>query len=55
MEKYEVTYAENAREIQRTESELAGMINDLDGNEFDLKGLAELKAFMEVTANVKAN
>ena len=43
VEKYEVTYADNAREIQQTETELAGMIDELDGNEFDMKGLAELK------------
>ena len=43
VEKYQITYADNAREIQKTENELAGMIEELDGNEFDLKGLAELK------------
>ena len=46
VKKYEVTYADNAREIQQTETELAGMIDDLDGNEFDLNGLAELKSFL---------
>ncbi|AMO55837.1 type I restriction-modification protein subunit M [Endozoicomonas montiporae] len=43
VEKYGVTYADNAREIQQTETELADMLDELDGNEFDLKGLAELK------------
>jgi type I restriction enzyme M protein len=43
VQKYQITYADNAREIQQTESELAGMIEELDANEFDLKGLAELK------------
>jgi len=43
VEKYCITYADNAREIQQTETELAGMIGGLDANEFDLKGLAELK------------
>mgnify|MGYP002632419112 CR=1 FL=1 len=52
VKKYEVTYTENARRIQRNEAELAFMIDGLDGNEFDLKGLAELKAFLEGTANV---
>jgi len=42
VEKYEVTYADNAREIQQTETELAGMMDELVGNEFDMKGLAEL-------------
>lgn len=46
VEKYEVTYADNAREIQQTETELAGIMDKLDANEFDLKGLAELKTFL---------
>lgn len=46
VEKYEVTYADNAREIQQTETELAGMMNELEGNEFDMKGLAELKTLL---------
>lgn len=45
-EKYRLTYAANAREIQQTESTLATMIDDLDANEFDLKGLAELKTLL---------
>ncbi|MDF1755875.1 MAG: type I restriction-modification system subunit M [Verrucomicrobiales bacterium] len=45
-EKYQTTYADNAREIRETETELAGMIGELDGNEFDLKGLHELKDFL---------
>lgn len=46
VQKYQITYADNAREIQQTESELAGMIEELDGNEFDLKGLSELKSLL---------
>lgn len=46
VEKYQITYADNAREIQKTETELAGMIDELDGNAFDLKGLAELKTLL---------
>ena len=46
VEKYQITYADNAREIKKTENELAGMIDELDGNEFDLKGLAELKTLL---------
>jgi type I restriction enzyme M protein len=45
-EKYRLTYADNAREIQQTETALAGMIEELDANEFDLKGLAELKTLL---------
>ena len=46
VEKYRITYADNARDIQKTESELAGMIGELEGNEFDLQGLAELKTLL---------
>lgn len=46
VEKYRITYADNAREIQQTEAELAEMIGELDANEFDLKGLAELKTLL---------
>jgi type I restriction enzyme M protein len=46
VEKYRITYADNAREIQQTETELAGMIEELDANEFDAKGLAELKTLL---------
>jgi type I restriction enzyme M protein len=46
VEKYRITYADNAREIRQTEAELAGMIGDLDANEFDLKGLTELKTLL---------
>ena len=46
VEKYKITYADNAREIQQTESALAGMIEELNANEFDLKGLTELKTLL---------
>lgn len=46
VQKYQITYADNAREIEQAETALAGMIEELDGNEFDLKGLAELKALL---------
>ncbi len=46
VEKYRITYADNAREIQHTETALAVMIAELDANEFDLKGLAELKTLL---------
>lgn len=46
VQKYQITYADNAREIEQTETELAGMIEQLDANEFDLKGLSELKTLL---------
>jgi type I restriction enzyme M protein len=48
VEKYRITYADNAREILQTETELAGLIDELDGNEFDLKGLSELKTLLTI-------
>jgi type I restriction enzyme M protein len=46
VQKYRITYANNARDIQQTETEVAGMIEELVGNEFDLKGLTELKTLL---------
>lgn len=51
VEKYQITYADNAREIQKTEAELSAMLADLDGNEFDLKGLDEMKKFLTSEQN----
>ena len=51
VEKYRITYADNAHEIQQAEAALAGMIAELDGNEFDLKGLAELKTLLAGTCD----
>lgn len=41
-DKYAVTYAQVANEIKTTEQELAQMMGELTGNEFDMQGLAEL-------------
>lgn len=41
-DKYAVTYSQVANEIKTTEQELAQMMGDLTGNEFDMQGLAEL-------------
>ena len=46
VKKYQITYADNARDIRHTEAELAGMIEALDANEFDIKGLSELKTLL---------
>ena len=47
IEKYKITYADNARAIRETESSLADMIENLEGNEFALKGLEELKNLLK--------
>lgn len=44
--KYATTYFEVESEIKETERLLSSMINDLVGNEFDMKGLGELKSLL---------
>jgi len=46
-DKYATTYADVANEIKNTEQGLAGLIDELTGNEFDMQGLAELKMFLQ--------
>lgn len=46
-DKYATTYAHVAEEIKETESQLAALIDELSGNEFDMKGLNELKTFLK--------
>lgn len=44
--KYETTFAEVETQIAETEKSLSAMIDDLDGSEFDMLGLAELKKLL---------
>lgn len=44
--KYETTYFEVESEIKETERVLSSMIDDLVGNEFDMKGLSEFKSLL---------
>ncbi|MBO6573185.1 MAG: type I restriction-modification system subunit M [Balneola sp.] len=44
VEKYEITYSDIAKEINEAESSLAKMIDTLDGNEHDIKGLKEFQS-----------
>lgn len=46
-DKYAVTYSQVANEIKTTEQELAEMMGELTGNEFDLQGLAELTSLLK--------
>lgn len=41
--KYETTFAEVEAQISETENTLSAMIDDLEGNEFDMLGLSEFK------------
>ena len=45
-EKYSITYSDVAKEINKAENSLSNLINDLEGNEFDMKGLNELKVLL---------
>lgn len=44
--KYETTYFEIEKQIKETENVLCAMIDELDGNEFDMKGLGEFKSLL---------
>jgi type I restriction enzyme M protein len=44
--KYATTYFDIEKEIKETEEQLCSMIDDLVGNEFDMKGLSEFKALL---------
>lgn len=44
--KYKTTYYELEKEIKETEMKLASMIDELEGNEYDMKGLSEFKALL---------
>lgn len=49
--KYAVTYLELDEQIQKSEQVLSSMIDELTGNEYDMKGLAEFKALLKGDAN----
>ena len=44
--KYDTTLDEVETQIKETEQTLTAMIDDLEGNEFDMLGLAELKKLL---------
>ena len=44
--KYESTFAEVEQQISDTETSLITLLDDLTGNEFDMKGIAELKTLL---------
>ena len=45
-DKYATTYAEVAKDIQEAENNLVSMINELEGSDFDMKGLHELQTLL---------
>ncbi|MCR6596179.1 type I restriction-modification system subunit M [Bacillus halotolerans] len=46
-EKYAVTYSAVETEIKETESALAALVDELVGNEYDMKGLSEFQALLK--------
>ncbi len=44
--KYAVTYLELGEQIQKSERELSAMIDELTGNEYDMKGLEQFKTLL---------
>ncbi len=51
-EKYAVTFADVEKDIRDTEGELSTMINDLQGNDSDSKGLSEFQSLLKGDFNV---
>lgn len=45
--KYRTTYSEVETQITEVEKSLCSMIDELDGNEFDMKGLKEFKSLLD--------
>lgn len=50
-DKYATTYAEVAKDIQEAENNLVSMINELEGSDFDMKGLHELQTLLTKSNN----
>ena len=46
VDKYAVTYLELGEKIEKTEKYLSDMIDELTGNEFDMKGLEQFKSLL---------
>lgn len=45
--KYQTTYFEVENQIKETENILSNLINELEGSEFDMKGLSEFKTLLD--------
>ena len=46
-EKYAVTYADINKDLANAEKTLYGLIDELEGSEFDMKGLSELQELIK--------
>lgn len=47
VDKYALTYLELDQQIQKSEAALADMMDDLTGNEYDMKGLEQFKSLLK--------
>lgn len=47
-EKYYTTFSDIETQIEKTSTALGGMIDELVGDDYDIKGLAELKKILGV-------
>ena len=45
-EKYSITYSHVIKKLQDMETTLISLINELAGNEFDMKGLSEFQSLL---------
>lgn len=52
-EKYAVTYVELESQIRESEKALSALIDDLEGNEFDMLGLREFQKLLGADDNGK--
>lgn len=50
-EKYATTFSDIEKEIKKTENDLASMIDELVGDEYDMKGLEEFKSLLKSIVN----
>ena len=49
-EKYDTTYSNVARDIKKAQNSLASLLDDLTGNEHDIKALSEFKNLLKTKA-----
>ena len=46
-DRYAITYSDVANDISMAENSLSSLIGELDGNQYDMEGLSELKNLLK--------
>jgi type I restriction enzyme M protein len=46
-DKYNITFSKITKDIQENQNTLLSLIDDLEGDDFDMKGLSELKSLLK--------